>query len=137
MKLEIFDQGLPLPLNGRIRRLLEREAEKATFDISEHGIIFNFRDPNYSSETGGYHPVEIAIDEYHMIQYITDFSYAGTPPFVELVKEIDFAFHINVFGHLGKDFPIESGRDFFRVWQNNFAECCSFKVYEITLSEFV
>ncbi len=47
---------------------------------ADDGVVLNFRDPSYSAETGGYHPVEICVDGAGVLQYVTDFAYFGRPP---------------------------------------------------------
>jgi hypothetical protein len=59
---------------------------------SDSGVALNFRDPSYSAESGGFHPVEIGVDPSCKVLYITDFAYVGLAPFAELAKEIDFDF---------------------------------------------
>lgn len=61
-------------------------------------ITLNFRDPEYSAHHGGFHPVEMRLVKAcrdsqfcWAIDYMTDFSYQGTP-YPELVKEIDICF---------------------------------------------
>jgi hypothetical protein len=44
-------------------------------------VALNFRDPTYSAEHGGYHPVEIHVDSTGDILCVTDFAYVGIPPF--------------------------------------------------------
>jgi hypothetical protein len=93
MKLNFTkDQGITVPL--QLHSILNFELAKVEMpDSSFCALTFNFRDPNYSADTGGYHPVEVRIEKHndlwHFI-YITDFSYQGYP--AELVKEIDVCF---------------------------------------------
>jgi hypothetical protein len=66
-------------------------------DLNTTGIIFNFRDDDYSADRGGFHPVEIRLskqNEQWQFEYITDFSFLGHP-YPELVKEIDVCFNTN------------------------------------------
>lgn len=86
-------QGFEVPetLYTLINHILSEQSppnEKTT------AITINFRDPHYSVEKGGYHPVEIRLEkrsELWQLTYITDFSYQGTG-FPELIKEIDVCF---------------------------------------------
>jgi hypothetical protein len=87
------DQGFPLP--AKIYQVINQSlADIATPNEGIKAVTINFRDPDYSAETGGYHPVEIRMEkqnELWQLVYITDFSYQGSP-FPELVKEIDVCF---------------------------------------------
>ena len=67
-------------------------------DSNSDVIIFNFRDPDYSSDGGGFHPVEIRLNksevngvELYQFVYITDFSFQGLP-YPELTVDIDVCF---------------------------------------------
>lgn len=119
MPLPVFEGSCPFPLSKGLIDLINAEIEKAGVDLRQ-GVILNFRDPNYSAETGGYHPVEIAIDRKVVIVYITDFAFVGRPPFTELAKEIDFDFRLTAFQHFGIEFPLHRGRRLFELWQRNF-----------------
>ena len=45
----------------------------------DKGVIINFRDPHYSADTGGFHPVEIHVDSQGEMLCLTDFAYFGCP----------------------------------------------------------
>lgn len=67
-------------------------AEIPTQEIN--AITFNFKDPNYSADAGGYHSIEIRIEkveEKWRLAHITNFSYQGKAN-LELSKEIDVCF---------------------------------------------
>ena len=63
-------------INGVVQHAPESE--------NGNGVIINFRDKSYSSENGGYHPVEIHVDSKGNVLSITDFAYFGMYPFTEL-----------------------------------------------------
>ena len=97
--------------------------------------IFNFRDPNYSSENGGYHPVEIMVLN-GRISYVTDFSYVGTGYCRELAKEIDWDFGEGSFEHFGRMFEIDdAGIELWEIWQRNFVEYFNWGVYQVSFEE--
>ena len=96
-----------------------QEIETSNVDTSD-GVILNFRDPDYSAESGGYHPVEICVNAQGRIQYITDFAYYGQGPYAELGKELDFDFGYGVFQQMGREFPIRDGANLFKIWQSQF-----------------
>jgi len=105
-------EGYLLPVTKSLIDVLQQVINNNPIN-PEDGIVINFRDPDYDAETGGYHPVEIAMDGAGQIIYITDFSYVGQPPYSELVKEIDFDFSLGLFQQMGRDYPIEQGRELY------------------------
>jgi len=93
--------------------------------------IVSFQDPNFSAETGGFHPVEIMIGEGGQVLYVTDFSYFGE----DLVKELDFDFGCGIFKHMGREYPLPEGYELFKLWQTNFATYYRWGVYTVSLEE--
>ncbi|ABO23125.1 DUF2787 domain-containing protein [Shewanella loihica] len=70
------------------------EQQVATVDSGTNLVTLNYRDPDYSAESGGYHPVEINLyrsGDQWQLNYFTDFAYCGGP-FPELEKEMDVLF---------------------------------------------
>lgn len=96
-------------------------------------ITVNYRDPGYSPETGGFHPVEIRVNQ-GSIQYITDFCFYGMGHMAELGKEIDFDFENQIFEHMGQAFSLEAGRELFELWQGNFINYIQMDVFDTTLA---
>jgi hypothetical protein len=94
-------------------------------------LYINFRDPKYSPEAGGFHPVEVMVSGTGIIQYITDFAYVGYPP--ELVMELDFDFSGGIFLHMGREFPIGDNHSFFCLWQCNFCAYYSMGAFSVTV----
>ncbi|MDX7871214.1 DUF2787 family protein [Aeromonas caviae] len=79
-----------------MRVLLNQEVAKTELNIDRlTQLTFNFRNPGYSTEQGGVHPVEIrlirGLDGW-LFDYVTDFSYQGLDQNAELCKELDFNF---------------------------------------------
>ena len=94
------------------------------YPIKDRGhITINFRDPGYSPETGGYHPVEIRLkqqgERWH-ICYITDFFYVGQGAFAELTKSLDFDFEAGMFQDISGYYPIETATVIYPIWEDNF-----------------
>jgi hypothetical protein len=93
MKLIINRNQLPAMPN-RFYQVIEKEL--ANVDPKDaNAITLNFRDPDYSAEDGGFHPVEVRLEkqqEHWRLVYVTDFAYRGHP-FPELVKDIDICFN--------------------------------------------
>ncbi|WP_218997030.1 DUF2787 family protein [Shewanella algae] len=80
-----FYQLLGSYLSQRVEDIEDSETEMLTL---------HFRDPDYSAEDGGFHPVEIGLEREGkdwQLCYLTDFAWSGGP-FPELEKEIDFCF---------------------------------------------
>ena len=121
----------PVSVSKRLATILESIIDSSGIT---GGIIINLRDPGYSPETGGFHPVEIAVSEDGTLLYITDFAFVGSGPFVELVKEIDYDFQNNVFGHMGIDYPMREGRHLFRVFQDNLCDYYEMGVFSVECS---
>ena len=119
--MDINYKNLALPVSQRFTAALTEEL--GDMSVSNSAVTLNFRDPSYSAETGGFHPVEIRLerrgDAFDII-YITDFAYIGIGPFAELVRELDFDFQSGVFQNLHGIFPIETGYDIYRIWEGNF-----------------
>ena len=119
--MNIQYKELALPVSERFTNAI---AELLTQQqITGDSITINFRDPNYSAEDGGFHPVEIRLEKHGdtwQFCYITDFTYVGIGPFAELAKDLDFDFQAGVFQNLHGLFPIEVALDFYQIWEGNF-----------------
>jgi len=135
--MKINTSNLPLPVTSKLTDTI-KDALKEEDLNGKTSVTLNFRDPDYSAETGGYHPVEIMLkrqgDEWHIL-YITDFCYAGIGPYAELVKDLDFDFGAGVFQTSYGYFRIEEGLDVYVVWEHNFLQYwLKFDVYDIKVS---
>ena len=119
--MNIQYKELALPVSERFTNAI---AELLTQQqITGDSITINFRDPNYSAEDGGFHPVEIRLEKHGdtwQFCYITDFTYVGIGPFAELAKDLDFDFQAGVFQNLFGVFPIEQATDLYQIWEGNF-----------------
>lgn len=90
---------------------------------NENGVTINFRDPNYTADDGGYHPVEVRLENESdgwRFCYITDFCYVGSGYMAELAKDLDFDFNAGVFQNLFGTYPIEQAIEMFQIWETNF-----------------
>jgi len=131
----IQQTGYPIAISNKLITILNKEIQlHSKVDISS-GCIFNFRDPDYSAERGGYHPVEICIDENGCFKYLTDFTYVGDGHYAELVKELDFDLSHGLFQQMGREYPIAQGKGLFRMWQSNFCAYYQNKVFTVTVEE--
>jgi hypothetical protein len=91
--------------------------------LTGEAVTINFRDPDYSAENGGFHPVEIRLEKQSdtwQFCYITDFCYVGSGYTAELAKDLDFDFQAGVFQNLFGIFPIEQATDMYQIWEGNF-----------------
>lgn len=131
--MKLIREGYALPIHPALIEIIETELE--TIDTGDANIILNFRDPDYSAETGGYHPVEILLIN-GRIQYITDFAYVGSPPCVELAKELDFDFSLNLFQQGSRDHPIDVGQELFKIWSKNFCHYFRSDVFNVSVESY-
>ena len=125
--------NLPWPISQELRNILQHEVNASGKDL-RHGVVINFRDPEYSAGSGGYHPVEVSISGDGALIYCTDFCIHGLPPHAEIAKEIDFDFGQQVFQHMHQVYPIKKGRELFKVWEQNFIQYYKNDVYEVQVS---
>jgi hypothetical protein len=120
--MRIQYEGLALPVSSTlVNHLIELLKDH---DLSySRAVTINFRDPDYGTEKGGYHPVEIMLfrkgDLWHFA-YISDFKYVGQGQDVELAKDLDFDFQAGVFQTLYGYYRIEEGLDIYPVSEGNF-----------------
>jgi integrase len=78
MTIPFFRGGFALPVDQGLLILLNQEAAKTELNIERlTQLTFNFRNPGYSAEQGGVHPVEIrlirGLDGW-LFDYVTDFE---------------------------------------------------------------
>lgn len=119
--MRIHYDGLALPVSTKFVHQLQNLLNQN--EVRSKSVTLNFRDPTYSAKRGGFHPVEIRLEQYDNMWhfcYITDFAYIGSGPYAELTKELDFDFQSGVFQNLFGVFPIEQATDMFRIWEGNF-----------------
>ncbi|MEG5550385.1 DUF2787 family protein [Enterobacter wuhouensis] len=120
----ILQGGYVLPLSRSFTQLLlDILAQKPPHRHPITGLTINFRDPEYSPEKGGWHPVEIRLipaGEDWQLDYVTDFHYAGHP-WPELEKDVDVSWTqqytwLPRFG----DISHVDAREFWSLWESNF-----------------
>lgn len=134
--MQLHIESIPLTVHDEFRSLLEEELKKTQF-AAQSGAVLSFRDPDFTPEAGGFHPVEIAVAPDGTIQYVTDFAYYGRPPHCELAKELDFDFSLGLFQHCGIEFPITEAKEMFTIWQENFLTYLRMGAYSVTVVPFV
>ncbi|ENM5890973.1 MULTISPECIES: DUF2787 domain-containing protein [Vibrio] len=126
MSLVFNTEKFLLPVSIDFQDALNRVISKSgKWTPMIQSVVFNFRDSSYSSENGGFHPVEIRLvrcNDQWIFDYITDFAYCGGP-YPELVKEVDFNFSSGTasFSYV-QDLPITSNdvAEFYSMWETNF-----------------
>ena len=139
MTIPFFRGGFALPVDQGLLILLNQEAAKTELNIERlTQLTFNFRNPGYSAEQGGVHPVEIrlvrGLDDW-LFDYVTDFSYQGLGQDAELCKEIDFNLscdehYLQSWGPL----PGVEARELFALWQRNFISYAQLGYFTVTVS---
>ncbi|WP_412514178.1 DUF2787 domain-containing protein [Shewanella indica] len=128
-----------LPVTVTLSGILRRTLEEHPNDQCSDGVTLNFRDPNYSVEHGGYHPVEIRLERSDSasgwrLVYITDFAFFG-PVYPELEKELDFNLS-NGTGYQAYtgEYPLNHFRGLYRIWESNFRYYLGLGVYQLTVT---
>lgn len=142
MKLSILTDGCVLPVALQLIQILDDEFQKAqptrTSSDNLEAITFNFRDPDYSPESGGYHPVEIRISRVKsgfQVDYITDFSYVGSGWDTELAKEIDFDLLAGICEmRYCKPMTIAEAKDLFDMFQTNFLSYYQMNIFTVEVT---
>lgn len=122
--IKIKEAGVALPLSPMFALYI---ADLLVPHENEKAVTINFRDPNYSADDGGYHPVEIRLEnegDGWRFCYITDFCYLGSSYMAELAKDLDFDFDFDfdagVLQCLHGTYPIEQAIEMFQIWESNF-----------------
>lgn len=117
--MNTINKELALPVSDRLLLALTPFISNQ----ADNAVTINFRDPDYSPQRGGFHPVEIRLEkhaEQWQLCYITDFCYVGQMGQWELVKELDFDFSSGVFQSISGVLVIEAAVEFYPIWEQNF-----------------
>ncbi|OBS97423.1 hypothetical protein A9261_12470 [Vibrio tasmaniensis] len=130
-----------LPISDKLQALLNNNFQRQLANNESIArttyLVFNFRDSSYSSEAGGFHPVEIAVAQtcsgQWNLEYITDFAYVGNV-YPELARCLDFDFRDQAFfTEFGGWSPIKgnySAVEMFELWQDNFLNYIDMEAYD-------
>lgn len=131
-----------VPVSPELTQLLvditEKHFRARGKDRGIRAVTVNFRDPDYSTDAGGYHPVEIRIEvsgDKGVLSYITDFCYVGQGWCSELAKELDFDFESGDFYVLG--FPrqdLANCAEYYALWQDNFLTYNRMGVFDVSVT---
>lgn len=139
--MTIHQSGLRLPIAQAFSQLLLHELNNSVINSAidltlVRAVTLNFRDPLYSAETGGFHPVEIRLLRLHeqwQFDYVTDFSFMGNY-YPELEKELDVCWSQGyVYHFMMGDIDEEEGGAMFELWQRNFIQYHKMKCYEVSI----
>ena len=139
MTIPFYRDGFALPVTPALLALLSQEAERTDLDLGRcTQLTFNFRNPGYSAEQGGVHPVEIrlvrGLDDW-LFDYVTDFSYQGLGQDAELCKELDFNFLDGEHTMLGwGPLRLAEARELFDIWQSNFIAYCRLECFSVSVT---
>ena len=139
MTIPFYRDGFALPVTPALLALLSQEAERTDLDLGRcTQLTFNFRNPGYSAEQGGVHPVEIrlvrGLDDW-LFDYVTDYSYQGLGQDAELCKELDFNFLDGEHSMLGwGPLRLAEARELFDIWQSNFIAYCRLECFSVTVA---
>ena len=115
-------------------RIINGVIQSSSETANGNGVIINFRDPTYSADSGGYHPVELSLSPSGDLQYLTDFAYFGMPPFTELGIELDWNFEQDSFRQFDCFYALECGRGLLGLYTKNFTAYYLSGVYEVEVS---
>lgn len=134
--MTVHQSGLDLPVSQAFINILYEHLPQPP--LIAPAVTLNFRDPKYSAESGGFHPVEICLTHHAdgwYFDYVTDFSYMGHP-WPELEKELDICWSQRYIWHcLMGDIDTEEGGALFELWQRNFIRYCRMKIYRVTVQQ--
>lgn len=130
--------GLSLPVSPQFEKAIFELLATQSLPEDVKAVVLNFRDPSYSADDGGYHPVEIRVysqGQYWYLDYVTDFSYMGHV-YPELEKELDISWsHEYVYHYLMGDLPLTSDVDeLWTLWESNFLAYLAMGVYTVTVT---
>ncbi len=136
MNLTFDVERLLLPVSVDLQDALNQLiSESGKWTPMIQSVVINFRDSSYSSESGGWHPVEIRLVRLYdqwIFDYITDFAYCGGP-YPELVKEVDFNFSSGTasFSYV-PELPITSSEvmEFYSMWESNLLSYVEMGVFD-------
>ncbi len=113
------------------------EQQLATVAPHNNIVTLNYRDPDYSAEDGGYHPVEINLyrqGDSWQLNYMTDFAYCGGP-FPELEKEMDVLFQEKlVYNSFFGRCYLRDADSLVRLLVENFCSYVEMEVYQVQVT---
>lgn len=137
MPISLITGDFALPLSTEFHEFLLETFDNTSITHDVSCVTFNFRDPTYSAESGGFHPVEISLIRYGeawLLDYLTDFHYVGFP-YPELEKAFDVSWNDGYSWLVGVgDCAISDFVDYWQLWQRNFVSCVQMGVFTLHVS---
>jgi len=137
MPISLIAGDFPLPLSKAFHQQLLDTFDNLSITPSMSRVTVNFRDPTYSAESGGFHPVEISLSrhgESWLLDYLTDFHYVGFP-YPELEKAVDVSWQDGYCWLAGiGDCAISDFVDYWQLWQRNFVSYVQMGVFTLHIS---
>lgn len=139
MTIPFHQASTNLPVCQALQAILCQEAALTDIDPARCAqLTFNFRNPGYSAEQGGVHPVEIRLIRGlngWQFDYVTDFSYQGLGQDAELCKELDFNFLDDEYTLQGwGSLQLAEACELFALWQTNFISYYRMACFTATVS---
>lgn len=135
MTLTIKRNQLPA-MPDRFYQVIEKELANVD-PKGSNAITLNFRDPDYSAEDGGFHPVEVRLEkqqDHWRFVYVTDFAFRGHP-FPELVKDIDICFNSKqVYSLFSGWIGERESQGLIKLFSDNFVSYHQMEVYQVEVS---
>lgn len=99
-----------------------------------NAITLYFRDPDYSPELGGFHPVEVRLEKqlnHWRLVYVTDFAFHG----YELIKDIDICFNSKqVYSSIGGWINHDEAKELIELFSDNFTSYHHMDVYQVQVN---
>lgn len=139
MPISLIAGDFALPLSRQLNELLLKTIDNTSITHGTSRVTLNFRDPTYSAESGGFHPVEISLIRYGeawLLDYLTDFHYVGFP-YPELEKALDVSWHGGYCWLAGVgDCAISDFVDYWQLWQRNFVSYVQMGVFTLHVSMY-
>lgn len=135
MTLTIKRNQLPA-MPDRFYQVIEKELANVD-PKGSNAITLNFRDPDYSAEDGGFHPVEVRLEkqqDHWRFVYVTDFAFRGHP-FPELVKDIDICFNSKqVYSLFSGWIGERESQGLIKLFSDNFVSYYQMEAYQVEVS---
>ncbi len=102
-----------------------------------NAITLYFRDPDYSPQRGGFHPVEVRLEkqvDHWRLVYVTDFAFHGHDS-PELIKDIDICFNSKqVYSSIGGWISHDEGAELIELFSDNFTSYHHMNVYQVQIA---
>jgi hypothetical protein len=134
--LQVVVDGYPLQISRKLVSILQREIDRAKI-LAGTAAYIHFRDPSYSASAGGFRPVEVFINDTGLIQYLTEFTWVGREPMLDLAKSADFDLCQGVYQDLYACHRLDTKdvKEFWKLWSGNFISYYEMDIYTVEVKE--